>query len=57
MTFGYDARIRGSTLNSFQDSAQLLLKHLEIARHYLKVSPHMSLSDVLVLSTDKFAQG
>ncbi|OQE35114.1 hypothetical protein PENCOP_c014G06499, partial [Penicillium coprophilum] len=32
MTFGYDANVRGSSLNTFKDSARLLLHHLLLKR-------------------------
>lgn len=32
MTFGYDANVIGSSMNTFKDSAQLLLQHLLLKR-------------------------
>ncbi|KGO73482.1 hypothetical protein PEX1_093050 [Penicillium expansum] len=32
MTFGYDAKVIGSSMNTFKDSAQLLLQHLLLKR-------------------------
>lgn len=40
MTFGYDANIKGNTLNGFRDSALLLLDHLQTCRHGQNVSFH-----------------
>lgn len=52
MTFGYDANVIGSSINTFKDSAQLLLQHLLLKRdpELVCVSSMNMLKKNLVLS-------